>query len=44
MADPRHADPHRSAHVDTFSRDHLPPPEQCPGFSSTCPSCATRHA
>ncbi|MFG3130851.1 AMP-binding protein [Streptomyces tendae] len=30
MADPRHADPHRSAHVDTFARDHLPPPEQWP--------------
>ncbi|TDT39991.1 2-aminobenzoate-CoA ligase [Streptomyces sp. BK208] len=30
MADPRRADPHRSAHVDTFARDHLPPPEQWP--------------
>ncbi|WP_435245004.1 AMP-binding protein, partial [Streptomyces tendae] len=30
MADPRPADPHRSAHVDTFARDHLPPPEQWP--------------
>lgn len=30
MADARHADPHRSAHVDTFARDHLPPPEQWP--------------
>ncbi|CAM5628362.1 hypothetical protein STENM327S_02357 [Streptomyces tendae] len=30
MADPRHAEPHRSAHVDTFARDHLPPPEQWP--------------
>ncbi|CAM5426360.1 AMP-binding protein OS=Streptomyces tendae OX=1932 GN=GUR47_32080 PE=4 SV=1 [Streptomyces tendae] len=27
---PRRADPHRSAHVDTFARDHLPPPEQWP--------------
>lgn len=30
MADPRHAPPHRSAHVDTFARDHLPPPDQWP--------------
>ncbi|CAL9627898.1 AMP-binding protein [Streptomyces sp. enrichment culture] len=30
MADPRHAQPHRSAHVDTFARDHLPPPDQWP--------------
>ncbi|MGX1404203.1 2-aminobenzoate-CoA ligase [Streptomyces ambofaciens] len=30
MADARRADPHRSAHVDTFARDHLPPPEQWP--------------
>ncbi|MFF8092851.1 AMP-binding protein [Streptomyces sp. NPDC016675] len=30
MADPHRADPHRSAHVDTFAREHLPPPDQWP--------------
>ncbi|MGC9437350.1 AMP-binding protein [Streptomyces sp. WG5] len=30
MADPHRAGPHRSAHVDTFARDHLPPPDQWP--------------
>ncbi|MFE0799526.1 AMP-binding protein [Streptomyces sp. NPDC058812] len=30
MADPRRAEPHRSAHVDTFTREHLPPPDQWP--------------
>ena len=27
--------------VDTFCRDHLPPPDQWPSCGSTCPSCAT---
>ncbi|MET9826210.1 AMP-binding protein [Streptomyces sp. NPDC006349] len=30
MADARHAEPHGSAHVDTFAREHLPPPDQWP--------------
>ncbi|WP_374227585.1 AMP-binding protein [Streptomyces sp. AC627_RSS907] len=30
MADPHRAEPHRSAHVDTFTREHLPPPDQWP--------------
>ncbi|MEJ1197491.1 MULTISPECIES: AMP-binding protein [unclassified Streptomyces] len=30
MADPHRAEPHRSAHVDTFAREHLPPPDQWP--------------
>ncbi|MEV6088214.1 AMP-binding protein [Streptomyces parvulus] len=30
MAAPRDAEPSRSAHVDTFAREHLPPPEQWP--------------
>ena len=30
-----------SAHIDTFCRDRLPPPEQWPGCCSSCPSCAT---
>ncbi|MFC8101709.1 AMP-binding protein [Streptomyces sp. NPDC017454] len=29
-AEPHRADPHRSAHVDTFAREHLPPPDQWP--------------
>jgi len=27
----------RSAHIDTFARDHLPPPEQMPEFLFTVP-------
>ncbi|MDT0611456.1 AMP-binding protein [Streptomyces lancefieldiae] len=30
MADPHRTEPHRSAHVDTFAREHLPPPDQWP--------------
>ncbi len=30
MADPHLAGPHRSAHVDTFAREHLPPRDQWP--------------
>ena len=32
----------RSAHVDTFCRDNLPPPSSGPSSSSTCPSCGIR--
>lgn len=30
MAEPHGAEPHRTAHVDTFAREHLPPPDQWP--------------
>ncbi|MFF0511925.1 AMP-binding protein [Streptomyces sp. NPDC004250] len=30
MAAPHRAEPSRSAHVDTFAREHLPPPDQWP--------------
>ncbi|MFI0037904.1 AMP-binding protein [Streptomyces mutabilis] len=30
MAQTHRAEPHRSGHVDTFARDHLPPPDQWP--------------
>ncbi len=31
----------RSAHVDTFARDNLPPPEQQPPFLFRLPSSST---
>lgn len=34
-------EPTTSAHVDTFARDHLPPPSSGPNSPSTCPSCTT---
>ncbi|MGW8066368.1 AMP-binding protein [Streptomyces ziwulingensis] len=37
MADPHRARPHRSAHLDTFARDHLPPPDQWPEFRFDLP-------
>ncbi|RDD87986.1 2-aminobenzoate-CoA ligase [Streptomyces parvulus] len=37
MAAPRDAEPSRSAHVDTFAREHLPPRDQWPGLHFDLP-------
>ncbi|GAA3978716.1 aminobenozate:CoA ligase AmbL [Streptomyces marokkonensis] len=36
-AEPHRGDPHRSAHVDTFAREHLPPPDQWPDLRFDLP-------